>query len=674
MANDLLESFRVASSHFKHVVFNEETRQFERAGKRHAIATFFGSADARAKNEATLKAVKQFMAIERVQEYGVSSNGGNKDYFSNIKSSGRIESAAINRIISKMRDDIAASPAAKTAAKEKILEEFLNDELSWGSFRTCLGENDDAKNMAETFARFLVNYASSAVSVADNAGLERFRNKVEQSLRLNMGKLTVFIGHNKSDAETLGALFERLRGLEIGSGDGGKCLERFMSTLFTVAGEGNEVMCDEIAVSRFLSLFDEVRDEDVGDLLSLVDDILEQGKGAGDSPIDINSCIRSVNGTLQFLRTQTERHPDALKDGVQLMRELRAPVGADVMKALLDMAGKVADGLLDAKRPFDESLDENLASICFAGNRIESAVGKDDKNWIVTRFVLASAPKVSYPAMTNMVGSAGFRQQTCGMNLFSIAGNLKAFYSRVGGPLCSQYSKAVDFLIDRYLTEHVIKWQRTDEPNAYGVAKSLIEKYDVQNRTAAKLSKYKTEISDYHEFEGTKSAQAAEAVECMDAIIGKARIFAGDKIRVKHLAMQEVAFMSKNGRFPDSVTVQGIAHRYCRMAKWGGALLDRLAEISVDGRKAVMLALEAYGCSSDPKLFGMLTRTPEVLGDLVWYVGRCVEGDKRMGVPEGTSVAAWDIHTLITGTVGIRQELDPRHNPHLDTCYSRSQT
>ena len=54
MANDLLTSFTAASRAHSHIVFNERTQEFERAGRRHAIASFFGFPDARAARQALL--------------------------------------------------------------------------------------------------------------------------------------------------------------------------------------------------------------------------------------------------------------------------------------------------------------------------------------------------------------------------------------------------------------------------------------------------------------------------------------------------------------------------------------------------------------------------------------------------------------------------------------------
>ena len=671
MANELLESYREASRYFNHVVFNEETRQFERAGRRHAIASFFGTADARAKNEATLKAVRDFMAIEREREYGVPGPVTGKDYFSGVTRSGRIEAAAIDRIIAKMRDDIAATPAAKTAATEKILQKFLDDEQNWWFLRPYFGDAAGAREMAETMVRFLAERVSESVYVVNNAGLESYRNEVARTLHAGMGSLAVLAGHSHPDAESLCGLFVKIRAIGAENGDGGKCLERFMSALFAVVRGGNGPLGDEVAVSGFLVAVEGVRDEDAEDLFSVVADVMGHGGCAGEPSAGIADCVRTVNGTLQLLRAQTGRHPDALKDGIRLMKDLHAPVGQETMKSLLDMAGKVSDALLDADRSFEESLDGSLASICFAGNGIASSVEKEEKNRIVSEFVLSSVPKVSVPDGTDRAGSAGFRQQTSGTRLLSSARSLAAFYGRAGGPLCAKYAKALEFLVDRYWMSNLFGRHAANDPNARDVPKALAEKYDMQNRTAAKPGRYRTEVSDYREFDGSATARAAEAAAAIDGIVGKPRIFAGDKVRAKHLAMQEIAFLARNGSFPDGEEVRRIANRYCRMAKWGGALLDRLEEVAVDKRKAVVLAMEAYGCSSDAKLFDMLAKDPEVLGRLALYVDQCERTDGQMGAPEGTSVSAWDIHTIVTGEIGMRQELDPAHNPHLATIYSR---
>jgi hypothetical protein len=512
-----------------------------------------------------------------------------------------------------------------------------------------------------------------------------------------------------------------------------------MSVLFAVIGRGEGELCDEIAVSRFLSMmehekmlnavksgkystedliaafnavldcphnsmmdsslaafelklnagemfgnfenanvlnglaaaFADVSKEDAGDFLSVTADILKHNKELGRSVESVEICARTVNATLQFLRAQCDCHPDALKDGVRLMKDLHAPIGMDTMKFLLDMARKVSDGLLDSTKPFEESLDRRLSTICFAGNGIESAVDKESRNWIVTKFVMASTPKVRYPSTARMYGEEESPQRTCAANLLATVGSLRALYVRTDRALCEKYMKALDFLVDRYWETSQVDRYVAPAPNVNRISKELLEKYDMQNLAMAMPDKYKTKVSDFREFDGLRAAQATKAADVVDIISKKTRIFNGDKVRVRHLAMQEIAFLSRNGRFPDIEMVQRIAYRYCRMAQWGGGLMDRLAEISVEKRKAVVLAMEAYGYSCDAKLFDMLTKDAEVLDLVVRHVDECERRDGQMQILEGSSVTAWDIHVIITGKTGMQQELDPAQNPHLATIYSR---
>jgi hypothetical protein len=111
MANDLLASFNAASRIHDHVVFNEKTQEFERAGKRHAIATFFGSAEARAKNSLTLQKIKEALNVE-VSESGRFGGHGNvaNRIFDNVDGGKRISSSAINAIIREFRKEVAAIP------------------------------------------------------------------------------------------------------------------------------------------------------------------------------------------------------------------------------------------------------------------------------------------------------------------------------------------------------------------------------------------------------------------------------------------------------------------------------------------------------------------------------------------------------------------------------------
>ena len=149
-------------------------------------------------------------------------------------------------------------------------------------------------------------------------------------------------------------------------------------------------------------------------------------------------------------------------------------------------------------------------------------------------------------------------------------------------------------------------------------------------------------------------------------------MFDGDRDRVKQLVLQSIALRCRNGNdVPDDSTVRLITSRYCRMAKWGGALLDRLEkEVPVSHRKAVVLCLEAYDCSSDGRLFGMLTKDRVVLDRVKEYIDECSANDNRAGAMEGTSVNAYYIHQILTGDVGSQMDLDSRQNPLLFNIYS----
>ncbi len=127
MANDLLTSFNAASRAYSHVVFNEKTQEFERAGKRHAIATFFGLPDARAKNNLTLLKIKEALAFEvseggRFSGYGEVSDG----LFRNVDGDRRIKSSTVNAIIKSFSKEAKSAPGKlsdlKSVAAKKILD------------------------------------------------------------------------------------------------------------------------------------------------------------------------------------------------------------------------------------------------------------------------------------------------------------------------------------------------------------------------------------------------------------------------------------------------------------------------------------------------------------------------------------------------------------------------
>ena len=111
MANNLLTSLTAASRAHSHIVFNERTQEFERAGKRHAIASFFGSADARAKNDLTLQKIKEALNAEvadgvRFGGYGKVADG----IFASVDVDRRIKSSTINAIIRSFRQETASAP------------------------------------------------------------------------------------------------------------------------------------------------------------------------------------------------------------------------------------------------------------------------------------------------------------------------------------------------------------------------------------------------------------------------------------------------------------------------------------------------------------------------------------------------------------------------------------
>ena len=129
MANDLLASFKAASRQYNHVVFNDRTQQFERAGKRHAIATFFGSADARAKNNLTLSKIKEALAFE-VQERGRFSGLG-KDLdslFASVKGDKRINSQVLTQIIRDFKREAKYAPDELRRLKDDVAKRCVTEK------------------------------------------------------------------------------------------------------------------------------------------------------------------------------------------------------------------------------------------------------------------------------------------------------------------------------------------------------------------------------------------------------------------------------------------------------------------------------------------------------------------------------------------------------------------
>ena len=741
MANDLLNSFIDASSRYNHIVFDSRTQRFERAGLRHAIATFFGSAEATAKNKATLDAIKRFITEEQMDEYGQSNSRELKNYFSGINASKVIESSTINRIITKFRDDMSVLHVSQEA--DKIINEYFNQDGNYGVFRSDGPKNLFPREPLERIARFIVDDTLRKNPVSNSESLEMFRYEATRSLNGIMWRLSLFIEYNAAGGEEIVKLFDIIGKYDAEKGDGGNCLNRFMAALSGILENGDGLGCDEIALSYFLCILlyenglelikndrfsgaeiaaafntvsqypsfkmseylsaafelklkagemfqnfermevleglarviPSVHKEDMEDFLSITSQALKRDAQMPSSADDVENCARKVNEALLFLRSQSECHPDALKDGVQLMKDLKTAVDAVTLSSLLNMAKKVTDGILDPENSVCDSIDRNLSSVCFAGNTIASEMNKDKKNWIVTKFILATAAKVSYPQPTDTAGANTVHQRTCGSRILSSARDLQVLYTRAGGPLCAMYAKALEFLVDRYWMSDLYDQYNADEPNVCNVSEELLEKYEVQKRTEAKIDRYKIEVTDYRALDGLQEPRKEELAALIDGIVGKSQILASDKTRVKQLVLQDIAYHCQvsKGELPDDKEIRQVTQRYCRLAKWGGSLLDRLEnEVPAGFRKAVVLVLERYDFSSDKKLFDMLVKNQKALKSIKEYVDECEKRDVRMGIPEGSSVQASDIHTILTGDVASREKFDPKRNIRLSAFYSHS--
>ena len=129
MANDLLTSFKTASRLYGHIVFNDRTQEFERAGKRHAIASFFGTADAKAKNNLTLCKLKEALAAE-VQEDG-RFYGMKKDVdslFATVKSNGRMSSKVLMSIVDNYRREVKSAFVELKQLKKEVSSGVMHSD------------------------------------------------------------------------------------------------------------------------------------------------------------------------------------------------------------------------------------------------------------------------------------------------------------------------------------------------------------------------------------------------------------------------------------------------------------------------------------------------------------------------------------------------------------------
>ena len=153
MANDLLADFRAASNRFDHVLFNERTQRFERAGKRHAIATFFGSASARTKNEATLAKIKEMFGAE-IKEAGrvYGSHETAERLFSGIDTGRRIKSCAVRSIIENFHRSAIADADNLQCQKDAAAAKMCNMIVENLSFDPSLLSDARVKEVIKAVA------------------------------------------------------------------------------------------------------------------------------------------------------------------------------------------------------------------------------------------------------------------------------------------------------------------------------------------------------------------------------------------------------------------------------------------------------------------------------------------------------------------------------------------
>ncbi|MBR3822935.1 MAG: hypothetical protein IKJ37_15105 [Kiritimatiellae bacterium] len=143
MSSQLLTSLSDACQVHRHVVYNQNLNNgaggFERAGKRHAIASFFGTSDAKAKNQLTLTKIKEALATEvaeggRFHGANVVTNG----LFSVVDGDKRINAQTICSIIEGFRKEAECDPAVLRRREEAFEREFLKWEGASPQFKQLL--------------------------------------------------------------------------------------------------------------------------------------------------------------------------------------------------------------------------------------------------------------------------------------------------------------------------------------------------------------------------------------------------------------------------------------------------------------------------------------------------------------------------------------------------------
>lgn len=219
MANDLLASFKAASRQYSHVVFNDRTQQFERAGKRHAVATFFGTANAKAKNNLTLAKIKEAMSAEVAE--GGRFQGLEKDtdaLFDGVKGDRRINSDAIRSIIRTFRHEAKTAPdrlrEMKDAAAQNILfnsspfEASVIDEHVRG-MKDILEGYEGGYKVLEMMVRQLMEVELDGRGVDSSLKLigEGISSPLAGNVRFDMINFFLRIGVDKEASAALLAIF-----------------------------------------------------------------------------------------------------------------------------------------------------------------------------------------------------------------------------------------------------------------------------------------------------------------------------------------------------------------------------------------------------------------------------------------------------------------------------------
>lgn len=143
MSSQLLNSLSDACLAYRHVVYNQNLNNgvggFERAGKRHAIASFFGTSDAKVKNQLTLTKIKEALATE-VAEGGrfYGANAATDGLFSVVDGDKRINAKTISSIIDGFRKGAEHDPAVLRRREESFEREFLSWKDAGLQFRQLL--------------------------------------------------------------------------------------------------------------------------------------------------------------------------------------------------------------------------------------------------------------------------------------------------------------------------------------------------------------------------------------------------------------------------------------------------------------------------------------------------------------------------------------------------------